>query len=214
MEIKLNNYNDHDDYNSRNAYIPAPAAADVSPVEGLWPVNADEDYDGLPPIDWEPPTREQVELESNADFIGGQFRNIASRPWNPWDTIGHFGLSLLRLARKRQPERLPARRRDKLLSDLLTARFALLEQFAGCPEQPMLAAAMDGAFTIGNHLGETDQERAARHPHVMLDAIDRFQIAVNTARSICLEEDIRGRADKRIIDEVSAMVASALEAAA
>ncbi|MCO5089880.1 hypothetical protein [Bosea sp. (in: a-proteobacteria)] len=169
-------------------------------------------YDGLPPDDWDPPSKEQEELDFRAGFIGGQFRSIASRPWDPWDIIGHFGLSLLRLARERRPERLSAIGRDRLLNDLETGRQALFESLDGSVEEREMLEAMDGAFMIANHLAESDEQRAARHPDVMCDAFDRLQIAVNTARSHCLREDLARRADRRITEEVGALVALSLQA--
>lgn len=210
MNSKTNNNDAYDDSDIfREGISPTVYTASTCL---FWP-NADPDHDGLPPPDWEPPSKEQEDLELNALVIGGQFANIASRPWDAHDTIGLFGLSLLRLARKKQPERLSGRSRDKLFADLEMARQALREGSVGTAEDKLFLDAMDAAFVIANHLGETNEERASRHPHVMLDAIDRLQIAVNTARSHGLYEDIRRRADSRIAEEVGAMVASSLQAA-
>lgn len=176
----------------------------------------DETYDGLPPADWIPPSREQVDFDERVLWYHHMLVHMAA-----YADAGalHYHLSLAccgladLAARRHRPERITPAKRDDLFRAILEARFTV-ECRAPDLGADVIAAGFDGLLVLANHLVETDEERAARRRDIIYDAFDSVRIMRNLAHNTCLADEIRERAAKRRSATVADIIASALEVAA
>lgn len=167
----------------------------------------DQTYDGLPPPDT------TVLSDAVVDAIDS-IRNALFKVANGIEPAWHLshGLLCLQLSTSRRSGRIPARHRDRLIASLVEARNSAVGLFATPSEIASAAKGIDAAAVLVVLWSEAQEQRAARHPHIWLDAQARVRILRNLAHNLCLIDDIDDRSDERVVQVVRGVIRMAVAA--
>ncbi|MER8536054.1 hypothetical protein NKH61_24560 [Mesorhizobium sp. M1005] len=145
------------------------------PTEFLMPL-ADEHYD----VD--PPTQAEIDFDGEIDrFIFAFWKVTLSHI----DVTFELPLALGSLRKFRPAFQLDGERRDKLIRSIADAAVAVVQKLPAY-SPPMVVICLSAATIIVRHWAQDEQERAAHHPHRLVDA--RMYVRM-------LERDLRNISD-------------------
>lgn len=167
----------------------------------------DEDYDGLPPPDFEFPTREELQLEDDLAFLIGLLDGIASGVEVAFRADS--AISAVQSGVSKRGARISTSQRDKLLVAIALARGAIVSQFSSSREVWLANAGVDALVGLVCLWAEDDCQRAERHVHARIDMHAYARHLRNACHNLCLLDDIRKRQAERAHETVSALLARA-----
>lgn len=107
---------------------------------------------------------------------------------------------------KRVRQRITVEQRDRMMKAAARARFFVVKHIDGDGEvETSTTQGMDALAGLILLWAETDEQRAARHPHIALDLADYLALLRADLRRLEILQDIENRAYVREADRVSAL---------
>ncbi|WP_421400511.1 hypothetical protein [Agrobacterium fabrum] len=169
--------------------------------------NAHNDqYDGLPPLGFEVSHREP-EIEHAVGVLSDFFARIAAGE-DPAFNLSE-ALCCLQSETSRRTARIDGDQRDKLLRSITIVHIKILNLFPSSPEQALAKTALYATVGLICWWAETEEERGARHQHVLTDLRAYVRWLRNACHNMCLLQEIETRGNARRHETVAEIKRSA-----
>lgn len=167
-------------------------------------LKSDDSYDGLPPpgVEVSPAA---TDLDYSVEMLLTYLESIAlgdSVALNMSTAL----CSLQSAVTLRNVTTISEHQRDRLLKALVWAREPVLALLNAPAEKARAVKGVDAAAGLICSWSETDQQRAARHPHVHADLQARARWLRNACHNHCLLEEIDERASARRAEAVAELL--------